>query len=102
MVDHCVHMPPFALAVVDVCVLKDRTLLNSSTSFIGLLGAVVCYCLAYVLLIHLNHTLTGKWPYEMLDQLVSLKLWAIFIVTQCGVLMSFIGIGNHPPRLITH
>jgi hypothetical protein len=91
--DHVVHRPPIVLAAVDILVVKDRAaLLDHVPGAAPLAGAVAAYALCYLVLVHVNRSVTGQWPYALLERVDEggLTGWAKFYVIQVATLCVFV------------
>lgn len=91
---HWMHTPCGLLAFVDLTIVKQRTMLLEQTPAFGTLMVYYFgFVLYYVTLIHVNHALTGQWPYGMLKKLGLDPLkWIKFTVTQFMALAVFASI----------
>lgn len=96
LIQSYLHLPQLVLAVVDVCLLRQRsTLLSVSPSVSTILLVYLAYVATYVLVTHVNHWITGCWPYGVLTALGrNVWRWMQFAVVQGGVLAAF-SLGLH-------
>eukprot|EP00930_Biecheleria_cincta_P004218 TRINITY_DN105116_c0_g1_i1.p1 TRINITY_DN105116_c0_g1~~TRINITY_DN105116_c0_g1_i1.p1 ORF type:complete len:266 (+),score=29.35 TRINITY_DN105116_c0_g1_i1:70-867(+) len=83
------HSFALPLALLDVCVAKDRVRLAQDCSVIATALLALFYVVFYVMFITINRWATGEWPYAFMDDLQTLRKWAVFIAAQTGILYAF-------------
>lgn len=83
------HVFALPLALLDACVAKDREALAQDCSMLATALLSLAYVVFYVVLITLNQRATGHWPYAFMEDLQTLRKWAVFIVGQAGILNVF-------------
>lgn len=91
LVDAARHAPPLFLALTDMCVLKHRsTLLLVMPSAPSMFCFLMGYVLLALLLIQVNHSITGRWPYGMMKGFEkNLLKWIGFMLAQGTLLWIF-------------
>lgn len=93
LVDAARHAPPLLLALTDMCVLKHRgTLLLVMPSAPSMFCLLMGYVSLALLLVQLNYSVTGRWPYGMMKGFEKNRLrWLGFMLVQ-GTLLWFFGL----------
>ena len=91
-----VHIPAAVLGLMDVVYTKNNTALMEATpSLQATVGFLLVYAVSYVGFMHVNHSLTGEWPYDVLEPLGKCyKKWTGFIGGQTAILMGFVGVSH--------
>eukprot|EP00802_Teleaulax_amphioxeia_P021553 Tamp_21918.p1 GENE.Tamp_21918~~Tamp_21918.p1 ORF type:complete len:234 (-),score=16.33 Tamp_21918:67-768(-) len=85
---HIMHCIPVPLAYIDTYFRLQRPgLLQSLSSVRSYVWFFVCYACFYVVVLNVNHSYTGEWPYPFLHRMTSLQR-VLFYPTALG----FIGI----------
>mmetsp|Transcript_20742 Transcript_20742/g.58341 ORF Transcript_20742/g.58341 Transcript_20742/m.58341 type:complete len:318 (-) Transcript_20742:38-991(-) len=94
LIQSYLHLPQLLLAVSDVCLLKQRsTLLLASPPALTIVLVYAVYCVTYIAVVHANHSLTGYWPYGLMDGLgKSAARWLQFMAAQ-GAILSSLALG---------
>ena len=99
-IDSMRHVLPFLVALLDVFTKQRGILLATSPSVFGMTLTNFLYVLAFLGVIHVNHAITGFWPYSFMKELGSLQKWFVFAAVQggllslCSLFLSFL------PRLV--
>eukprot|EP01063_Lacrimia_lanifica_P023652 TRINITY_DN3128_c0_g3_i1.p1 TRINITY_DN3128_c0_g3~~TRINITY_DN3128_c0_g3_i1.p1 ORF type:complete len:297 (+),score=73.57 TRINITY_DN3128_c0_g3_i1:77-892(+) len=87
-----VHLPAGFVGLSDLAFAKPRAPLEASIAdYTGIVKTLLAFVAYYMTLIHVNHRLTGEWPYPFMYPLgTSVSKWAVFTAVQSSVLLVFV------------
>merc|ERR1712008_180127 len=84
------HLPAFLIAVLDLLLAKNVTVLRGALSIPRSLILVVIYVVMYLAVISVNYTKTGLWPYGFMKSFgTNPRKWAAFLTTQVITMLVF-------------
>ncbi|CAK9061358.1 unnamed protein product [Durusdinium trenchii] len=85
-IDSTRHILPFVVVVLDLLAKQRNMLLATMPSVLVIMLTNFVYVLAFLSVLHINHAITGSWPYGFMKDLRSLEKWLVFTAVQAGVL----------------
>ncbi|CAE7220315.1 unnamed protein product [Symbiodinium natans] len=86
------HSLPIIVAIFDIVLKHQQTLHVAMPSAVGLIRLHLLYVTIFLGVIHLNHQITGRWPYGFMKDLgLSFTRWLVFLIVQ-GSILSMCGL----------
>ena len=87
------HILPMVVAVSDIMFKHRETLRVAMPSALALVRLHLLYVTFLLAVIHLNHYVTGRWPYGFMKDLgLSARRWLLLLTVQ-GCFLSICGVG---------
>ncbi|CAE7728830.1 unnamed protein product [Symbiodinium sp. CCMP2592] len=87
LLDALRHVLPIVVSVLDILFKSRDALLEAMPSALGLVRLHLLYVVVFLIGIHVNHRLTGRWPYGFMKDLgLSPSRWLMFLMVQGSIL----------------